>query len=516
MLGSPATSILFAGGLSRREVVAVSRSLPPAWSLLAVVLLGTVAASPASAQASGDRPDRAPDGLPPALADAIRAYRQAQAPEAPPDPQTELSVNKELARAKFEAIRADPAALARQKLEAARLNYRARLEEFLAGRGALQLLSAASLRLTEAEQAVRDRPEDQAAALEGGWERAWVVETITAGRFASGRAPTADYAETTYLRLEAEARWLRARARAGKGGRPGTGRGLPQRGADVVLAEGLRDSGVRLADLAEVKRAALQADPRDRARQTVAAARACHRARFEEFEAGRGTLDSCLDSEERLAEAARAGRPEDGAAAFETSWARAWETERIEEARFHAGRVPLADYLEARQSRLGAEVRWLRSGPWPGAGRERALGRGLFPEDELGPTRSDVAAFSRAKREALQAAPRQLERERRAVLREAYGERWKEFVSGRGTLYLLLAASRQWLEAELAVLDRPAEQAAACERHWTRSKRAEMVNDARFQSGRVPIADLMETRYARLDAEIRWAEARERAAREKK
>src|SRR5262249_54999326 len=161
-------------------------------------------------------------------------------------------------------------------------------------------------------------------------------------------------------------------------------------------------------------------------------------------------------------------------------------------------------YLESRYARLGAEVRWLRARA--GAGREPVPRRRvvrpwseLLPDDEFGLLVADAGAFARAKREALPTDPRGLERARRAVAREEYRDSWAEFVAGRGILNVLLDASRRWLDAELAVLENPAERAAAWERYWTRSQSIELINEARYQAGRLPIADRMQSRYVRLD-----------------
>jgi hypothetical protein len=127
-----------------------------------------------------------------------------------------------------------------------------------------------------------------------------------------------------------------------------------------------------------------------------------------------------------------------------------------------------------------------------------------------------VRDLAEAKRVALQADPHDLERERRVVVRQVYLARWEEVLASRGDWDLLLEASRQRLDAELAVVATPAERAAACERYWTLSKVIEMSNEEGFQDGRVSVVDLLATRYTRLHAEIRWVEVRERAVREKK
>lgn len=493
MLESLAASILFAGGLFFCRGIPMSRLTQPAWLLLTLAL-GAGIPAPAYCQAAVQ--------LPPADG---------------PDPVADSSENRELARAKFEAVHADPRELRRQLLQAARDAYRAQYEEFLAGRGSIEGLWQASLPLVEAELIVQDRPEAQAAALEAGWERAWATWQVSSRRFAAGRVSVADHAETDYHRLEAESRWLRALARADKG--RGTRTLLPRVGPDDLSATDLDPANDFRKDLAEAKRTALHTDPREVDRQKAAVARTWYRAQMEEYLAGRGTLFIILEAVLSLAdaEAAVADRPEDWVAAFEAGWARTWLIDQIGESRFAAGRVSVADHLAARGARLAAQARWLRARGRAGEVRERNPGgREILQADELGVAGLDTRAFTRAKREALRTDPRDLERERRTVAREEFRAQNAEFLAGRGTLDLLLAASRHWLDADLAMLDRPAERAAAHERYWTRIRLIEEVTDARFEAGRVAVADWAETRGVRLEAEIRWAEARERAAQEKK
>jgi hypothetical protein len=503
----------------------MSHSQPAVRFFLLLPLLAALGA-PAAAQPAEDPPERTADGLPRALAETIRTYRQARAgtdlaPEDSPDWVTDSFASNELARAKFEAVHADPRELVRQKLLAARQWGQARSEDVVAGREIRDILLEALPRQVEAELAVRTRPEDRAAALERGWEWAWLHETINADRYAAGRVPVADYAQTMAARLEAEIRWLRARA--GTGGGSGRASPLPRLWPEVGQTGDLGPVDVSVKDLAEAKRAALRADPRELARQKVAALRAWDQGRWEEYVAGHGTLFNLLEAGGRLAdaEADLADNPEGRAAALETHWAQAWQIEVIDTARLAAGRVPLADYLESRYVRLGAEARWLRARARAGARREPVPGKRvgrpwgeLVPVDEFSPPVADVGAFARAKREALQTDPRDLDGERRAVAREEYRDRWAEFMAGRGTLDLLLDASRRWLDAELAVLAKPAERAAAWERYWARSQSIERINEGRYQAGRLSVADRMQSCYVRLDAEIGWAEAR--AAQEKK
>jgi hypothetical protein len=83
--------------------------------------------------------------------------------------------------------------------------------------------------------------------------------------------------------------------------------------------------------------------------------------------------------------------------------------------------------------------------------------------------------------------------------------RWEEFIAGRGTLDLLFGASLRLLEAERALSDKKADQVVALENQWKRMRVMEGVNQARFDAGRVPIAELSQTKFYRIQAEI-WLE----------
>jgi RNA polymerase sigma factor (sigma-70 family) len=83
--------------------------------------------------------------------------------------------------------------------------------------------------------------------------------------------------------------------------------------------------------------------------------------------------------------------------------------------------------------------------------------------------------------------------------------RWEEFLAGRGTLDILLEASHHLLQAELDLASKRSDRLTILEAHWQRLKDIETVNEARFQAGRVPIADFAQTRFNRARAEL-WLE----------
>jgi hypothetical protein len=98
-----------------------------------------------------------------------------------------------LALAKFAASRADPRTLARQMRDAAEIDLTSRMLEFLAGRGTLDILLAASRRLLDAEQAVLGEECDNVALAERHWELNWLVETVNQTRYEVGRIAIQDF-----------------------------------------------------------------------------------------------------------------------------------------------------------------------------------------------------------------------------------------------------------------------------------------------------------------------------------
>jgi RNA polymerase sigma factor (sigma-70 family) len=99
----------------------------------------------------------------------------------------------------------------------------------------------------------------------------------------------------------------------------------------------------------------------------------------------------------------------------------------------------------------------------------------------------------------------QLLKERVEAARVEVEVRTKEFEVGRGTLDFLMGASRRLLVAEWESSDNKEYQLAALKAHFDRMKSAEDVNLQRFNDGRIPVQDVVEAKYYRLEAEI-WLE----------
>jgi RNA polymerase sigma factor (sigma-70 family) len=104
-------------------------------------------------------------------------------------------------------------ALLKERVEAAKTWEKARHEQFLAGRGTLDILFEASKRLLEAERELSDKKADQIAALEAYFKLMKEIEEVNQARYDAGRVGIDDLAQSKYYRLEAEI-WLeRAKAK---------------------------------------------------------------------------------------------------------------------------------------------------------------------------------------------------------------------------------------------------------------------------------------------------------------
>jgi hypothetical protein len=133
---------------------------------------------------------------------------QKRIPSTDPDPlETNPLDAKALAKAKLALASTKLADLKKAKLEVARGAHDARYKEFMAGRGTLDFMFDASLRLLDSERAVTDKVADVEAACERHWIFTKRVEEVNKDRFEAGRIPIHDYLEAQYYRLQAEI-WL--------------------------------------------------------------------------------------------------------------------------------------------------------------------------------------------------------------------------------------------------------------------------------------------------------------------
>lgn len=145
----------------------------------------------------------------------VGTHAASQAPRGSPLPNVfdEESLDplaaKALAKAKYDALRADPKELARAKADAARVCLAYYQKSFLDGRVHYDMVLETQVKVAEAELAISGTDEQRVAVLEQIWLAALATESLNKGRFEAGRIH--EYADSTCRRLDAEFRWLQAR-----------------------------------------------------------------------------------------------------------------------------------------------------------------------------------------------------------------------------------------------------------------------------------------------------------------
>jgi len=98
-----------------------------------------------------------------------------------------------------------------ERQEAVRNEADARWQDFLAGRGTLDIMLGACGRLRDAELEMSPKRADQIAALDAQWKRMQKVEAINKDRYDSGRIAIQEYEQSRYHRLNAEIQLERAK-----------------------------------------------------------------------------------------------------------------------------------------------------------------------------------------------------------------------------------------------------------------------------------------------------------------
>jgi hypothetical protein len=416
---------------------------------------------------------------------------------------------RELARAKFEASRADIAANRRAMIDVARGAWEARFELYRAGSrdSTLDILLDASRRVLETELAVCSEKTERIAFHESFWEDAVEAEKIDQARYEAGRISIQDLAAAKYVRLEAEIQLYLART-DGKRLLP-----LPGGGRSVIDSEEFVKEEGRgtFKELARRKFQASRVDLSELKRARVEAARTFLEARFELYVAGarESTLYALIEARRNLidAELDLANNETDRIDVLDWGWQLARSVERINRARFEAGRLGIQDLADSTYDRLDAEIRLVQALAKRPRGTQLKQRAAQFPVGMEGIDRSDYPKLRAA---LANANPRRLARERLDAARVAHEARWKLFVAGArdSTQEMLISTSLNLLEAELAVCDQDADRLAALEKHWEGAYLLEHAGQRRHDAGRIPLEDLLNARYHRLQAEVRWAEAR--------
>jgi hypothetical protein len=390
---------------------------------------------------------------------------------------------KTIAKAKRAAQVVDEKTLTAEITEAARGECAARMSEFLAGRGTLDILFGASLRQQAAEIQAATNQHQAVDALGGQWERAFLIETVNRHRYEGGRIPTKEYWASAANRLQTELTIAHEHAPEFP---PGQGIAL----TEPWLAK----------DIAKTKRAALQADMERSKRQRLQFLELEFESRFKEFLAGRGTLDILQEVSRQWQDAdlALAKDSRSRIAAFERHWEATRLIEVVNEARYQAERIPIQDNKQSVAARLDAEIRLCGrrdSGEgWKGGSK---MTRYFFDIQEYDPWPLLVQWIARQKFAARHSDLKSLIEQRRRALETQYTARLTEFYIGRGTLDILLEAARNLFDAEFAAglphID--------CQRnYWQRLLPIKLVNDQRYKAGRIPIQDKQQSTYFEREA----------------
>jgi len=398
---------------------------------------------------------------------------------------------KELARAKFDADRAKPRALALARLDAAQVDLRVREEQFRAGKVTLDFLLEASRRVFVARQALGEKMQAGAEALEY-WMLCYNVERITASQVAAGRVSVLEIALARHARAEAE---RELHQQVGPTAKLPTAFVLPRADDPSGLVEFVRD-------LAKARFAAAHSTPEGLLREQLEAAEDYYAGFVNQFYTGKLSRKvPCLhlfDMTSRIKDARLAlrGAEADRLAVLEWFWLQQRIAEQIDEVQFAAGRIGPCELTAARYARQSAELELLdRRLQDPNAKNQATL---FVPG---GPIRADISAkeLAKRKREGVLADVRQLALARLASARIlCYCHAFEDYYRS----FLLLR------DAELSVATTPAERIAALERHWMVAWQVEDLMRHQFETARVSIFELSKARYHRFGAEIQLAEAR--------
>ncbi len=256
-----------------------------------------------------------------------------------------VAQNKEIARDKAEALRADPRQLARERLTAARVGLEASTQEFQAGHITADMVLLWTLRVFDAELALLDKGADPTSLLEWRWKTLRLIETIADVMLEAGKIDISDVEEFRSICLDAEIAWVRAWK---EGGKPG------DRNRYAVEGDWLD-----AAFWPKLKEKASRADVAGLIQERLRAAREEYRGRRLQFDAGRLTPEWPLSASRRLLEAEQAASssPREMAAALERCWHRGLDLEAVAELKLRARKIAPADVAEVRYARLRAELR---------------------------------------------------------------------------------------------------------------------------------------------------------------
>jgi hypothetical protein len=413
-------------------------------------------------------------------------------------PKVDLLYDKGRARARFEAEQATPEQLARDVAETTRGMALARFQEFISGRGTLDLFLEAMSRAATTNLAFSKSEAETASVQATLWLVALNAEAVNRVRYQAGKISIADYDQTRRARLEAEQNWKDK----------GRLRGF------ITASFFSQDSLMPPKEMAKAWFEASRTSPGEIALARRDAAREELAARMQEFLTGRGTLDIILKACEQGGEAERALSKDELALA--KAWAGQWRNlaliDAVSRGRYEWRVLSRADQFLCRYARLDTERRWFEKGrltgilpfAWDLSGVLPNAPVGIVPHPSNGGKDNvlKLKDLARARFEAAQRRPELVAQDQLETVREMMYERFQEFIAGRGTLGIFLDCGRLLLATELSVAGGKAAQHRALEQRWAQAYLSEQANQARYNAGKIGIADYCETRLDRLEVEI--------------
>jgi len=123
------------------------------------------------------------------------------------------------------------------------------------------------------------------------------------------------------------------------------------------------------------------------------------------------------------------------------------------------------------------------------------------PVDILAPL--DAKQRAKARFELSLAKEQDLAKAKLKAAQLAWQSQLQRFVAGRAVTDFVIDSGKRLLEAELELAKTPAAVLAAHEKYWASLYELEQMSKARFDAGRIDIGDYAETKYYRLDAELK-------------
>lgn len=420
---------------------------------------------------------------------------------------------RELAKAKRALAQADVKAVERARAEAALPVVTARAKEFSVGRGDFYSLLDAAAAWRDHQLALCTDAATRFAVQERYWLWLRHIDDRTTEKYEAGRIGGREQLTARYVRLAADRDLQRARA---------------AQGSDTSVAQlpgalgifGWSAEDVDLKALAQAKRAALLADPKEVTRAQLDAARTAYPRQWGVCIAGYGSFYLLLRWAERLRDSglALSTTEAERLACVERYWLSNAAAAEIEQARFAAGRIPLTTYLSAHHYRLAGDLELAEAWQKRAAqATQPVIGSDFQPiysvktnSREWG-TLLDTKDLAQAKFKAVRANVHEHRREQLAAARLAVEEHQNAFELGRGHNPSLVHAAQRQLEAETALAENDADRRAALERYWARMHRMALVEQVRFEARRIPAWEATESVRLLRDAEVRLLELRTKA-----